>query len=522
MIRNNSAISSTQPKGSLKNTFVSGRSMNITRCTSDTTFILFSLFSAVIIVGAFFNSPPAAATGSFSDWRAEIRPFGVVDAYANLEYIDGSNLYYGNRLLEDLQVGWVRDGAAKYGGIDWNTVQPEEGSPYLWWVDSPYINVAYSSGINNMVTITPFAEWDQEKCHTATDKKLPCDMDAYRKFIISLVNHYKNQVKYWGIANEVDGGYYWTDTAENYAVLVQETADAIHFVDPDAKIVLGSIATSDFLNDFLTALNQLAPVGKQYFDVADIHYFHLATSLNFDLVGDDLDYKGAKDIYDQLRPVYTSFGYGNAEIWMTETATYSNCPAGVWPCQSEELHAADLVKRLVYPLSYGVSKVFWVTAVEWFDFNGDGPNNYFDNCGLIRNPKHNEGIYRKLAYFTYKKLVEFLAGSNWGLTSVVENSNEEHIYAVQFTTYKNSSRYVFWWDWFDEQDPSITEKDVTLSVNCSKQALVTEAVPPYSSGKEISSYQQAYAASSFVVPVINGQISFRINYSPVLIQCVGQ
>ena len=478
-------------------------------------------FYSVFLLFVFFSAHTADA-GLSNNWNNEIHPFGIEDAYANLEYIDGSNLNHGNMILEDLEVGWVRDGAPSYGGIDWNAVQPAEGSPYLWKIDSPFIRVAQSSGINSMVTITPFAKWDQAKCHEATDKKLPCDMDAYRGFIIALVQKFNKQVKYWGIANEVDGGYYWTDTAENYAILVQETADAIHFVQPDAKIVLGSMETTEFLVDFLTALNELAPEGTQYFDVADIHYFHLATSENLIIQEQYVDYKGAKEIYDRLRPVYDQFGYDTAEIWMTETATYSNCPAGLWPCQSEALQAGDLVKRLVYPLSYGVSKVFWVTAVEWFDFNGNGANNYFDNCGLIRNPKHNEGVYRKLAYFTYKKLVEFLAGSNWDLTTVVENSDVEHVYAVQFTPDGLSHRYVFWWDWFDEQDSSMTEKDVTLPVDFSGQALVTTAVPPYSSGKEIPSYQQGYATSSFTVPVVNGQISFQINRSPVLIQQAGQ
>ena len=482
-------------------------------------YILFVLFTIMSI----FYCIDAAATEGYK-WNAAVSPFGIEDAYANFEDLDGGDVFYGNMILEDLQVGWTRNGASKYGGIYWNAVQPFETSEYSWDIASTIIRGAESNGINTMVTITPFASWDQEKCHEAGDKKLPCDLDAYRSFIIALVQQFGDVVKYWGIANEVDGGEYWTDSAANYAVLVKVTAEAIHEVDPDAKIVLSAISDSDFLKEFLVTLAEFAPDGERYFDVADMHYFRLARDWRDSGYSQKLDYKGAKKIYDRLRRIYDYFGYADVPIWMTETATYSNSPSPTdfWPYQDEELHAADLVKRIVYPLSYGVAKVFWVTAVEWSNFAERGQNNYFDNCGLIGNPKNENGYYLKSAYYTYKKLIAFLAGSEWSLTDFVEESSVDNVYVVQFNNENISRpRYVVWWDWYDEY-MYMSTKRITLPVAFSGQAEVIPAVPPYTSGKEISSYQQAFAENSEIIPVIKGRISVELHRSPLLIKQADQ
>jgi len=495
-----------------------------------TAIPLWCFFLVMLSPLSIAHAPYAAASEGY-DWRAAAQPFGIEDAYANLGDLDGGDVFSGNMILEDLQVGWTRNGAAKYGGIYWNAVQPSETSEYRWDVAATTIDAAFFHGINTMVTITPFASWDQEKCHGAGERKLPCDMGAYRNFITALVQQFGDKVKYWGIANEVDGGQYWTDSAANYAVLVKATAEAIHAVDPEAKIVLSSISIPDFLNEFLATLAQLTPPGVRYFDVADIHYFRLATNVDESsyFQGQDfkpvLDYKGVKGVYDRVRRIYDFYGYADVPIWMTETATYSNNPAPTdfWPYQEEALHAADLVKRLVYPLSFGIGKVFWVTAVEWYNFSGRGPNNYFDNCGLIRNPRNYDGDYFKLAYYTYKKLVEFLAGSDWGLTDFVEQSSGDNVYTVQFNKGNLSpSRYVVWWDWYDES-VNMNGTWVTMPVDFSGQAELIPAVPAYyTSGKEIPSYQDAYAGSSMIISVINGRIFFELHQSPLFIKQADQ
>ncbi len=62
----------------------------------------------------------------------------------------------------------------------------------------------------------------------------------------------------------------------------------------------------------------------------------------------------------------------------------------------------------LYPLAYGVERVYWTTFVEWYNYNNKGVNGFFDNVGLIRNSKFGEGEYKKLSYYTFRELVQKL------------------------------------------------------------------------------------------------------------------
>ena len=46
-------------------------------------------------------------------------------------------------------------------------------------------------------------------------------------------------------------------------------------------------------------------------------------------------------------------------------------------------------------------------------------NGLFDNIGLIRNPAHGEGEYKKLSYYTLRRLVQVLYDVDWSLAELV-------------------------------------------------------------------------------------------------------
>ena len=109
--------------------------------------------------------------------------------------------------------------------------------------------------------------------------------------------------------------------------------------------------------------------------------------------------------------------------------------------ETERQQADELVKRYVYSLSLGIKKVFWVTVTEFHDFEGKGPDTYFNHVGLINNPKNDGESHKKLSYYSYKLLVEKLEGVD--LNKVETLNLRDDIFAYRF--YRGGHKvYVLW------------------------------------------------------------------------------
>jgi hypothetical protein len=439
-------------------------------------------------------------------------PFGIIDAYASIP-----NPAVTTAFLTDLRASAVRFGAPAWGGLDWGSSQSGPGAPFDFSEDDPFIGESAAAGFLNLVTLDPIAQWDTESCHTGTTQydfmKLPCDLDAYQDFVAAAVTHYADQVDHWQVYNEVDGSF-WSDTPENYAVLVKATADVIRSLQPGGVILLAGMTDGDFISRVMAKLQELDGTGRPSFDAVDFHHFEFAREfLQTDI--DDLDYRAARDHVDEYQSLFAEYGYEGTPIWITETATYSGDPADdgeiPYPPQTEKEQAGDVVKRMIYPLALGVEKVFWVTVLEWYDFNDLGVNGYFDNVGLVRNPRFGQGTYRKLAYYTYKKMTEVLSGADYG--SVTTLFDAGNVVIVSFLR-GGKPVYAVWWDYFDERSPT-GSKTVSFAVPY-RRARVTDAVPTASSGKQVGSYSTAFAVSTKTTT--NGMLTLTLGRDPLFVE----
>lgn len=212
-----------------------------------------------------------------------------------------------------------------------------------------------------------------------------------------------------------------------------------------------------------------------------------------------------------VRQGLDKYGYDNTEIWILETGAYSGKPVDMGKAlirQSEEEQASDLIKHLIYPLTFGVKKVFWA----WAMVEGTSPiddNDFFDNTGLIYDgvgPNDPGYGVKKLAYYTYKKMVEVLEGSDWNNIQTIQESDGVYVYKF----IKNGKN--IWVAWNDNAG----DKDIPISGITSSQVKITEAVPKYESGKEVVNYNTAFNTETKTVEA--SKITLTLKDKPVFVE----
>jgi hypothetical protein len=114
--------------------------------------------------------------------------------------------------------------------------------------------------------------------------------------------------------------------------------------------------------------------------------------------------------------------------------------------------------------------------------------------------------HKKLAYYTYRIIVEVLEGSDW--KNIVTIQEQERIYIYKFT---NQGKPI----WIAWNDSSIT-RTVTISGVSSNRVRTTEAVPKYESGKDVADYTTAFRTDTLAVT--NGAVALTLGQRPVFIE----
>lgn len=358
--------------------------------------------------------------------------------------------------FKNLGVKWIR-----YSGrsMAWDIVERRKGV-YDWSLCDGLFSETSKNGIHSFITVRSFNQWDQPAKKMEKGKllrpKAPTDMAGFLKFLAKAVERYDGDgiddapgspvVTHWQIENEVDGNF-WGDTPESYARLLKASYQTIKKANPKAKVVLaGASSVAGFSRFYVPLLKELQNIadkpGDRYFDVFDIHWYGYAGEYG-KIDGHDL--RGFMDSYNRT---LSSYGYGDTPLWMTETGTHGGKgvvgkSGGALPEQDEAAQAAELVKRYVYFIGNGIKKVFWFQMANAHHDNIGRPNDYFENVGLINNPRNNGDSSKKLAYYSYKFLVDMLEGSNWEMTQRIDLGKD--VYAYRFL--KNGKGiYVIWYD----------------------------------------------------------------------------
>ena len=288
--------------------------------------------------------------------------------------------------------------------------------------------------------------------------------------------------------------------SEEYAEFVCFNYQLLKQTCPECKLVLGGISSRP--NEYYKFYQKVIEAAKGSFDILDFHWAGMYGDYK-SLYGINFK-KLVSDIKDDLKNNNTK-----ADIWITEMSTYSGDPQDLkvinFPYQSERQQAIELVKRYVYPLSAGVKKIFWVKIIEWYGF-ARKINGFYDNTGLVNNPLAEGDSSGKLSFYTYKKMIEVLDGSDWNNIQTIQE--KDGIYIYKFT--KNGKP--IWVAWNDNAE----KKEITISDITPNQFLITAAVPNFESGKEIMDYNTAFETEKKVV--LEGSVTINIADSPIYIE----
>jgi len=324
----------------------------------------------------------------------------------------------------------------------------------------------------------------------------------------------KMSIKYWQYGGEPDLKVENPDKklshAQNYASELKTTYLAVKEVCSDCQVLIGGMSGAFDIEYYEEVLNNS---GGDYFDIYDFHHFG----------GFSESYRETKTRYDKLQSLFKKYDIADKPIWITETGVWSGQPLEPEDSGKQQPHeiseqeqAMQVVKRLIYPLSFGVKKVFWAWELinDW-GFDWDFPDAVWDHYGLIYNGLEHDtkgaGV-RKLSFYTYKLMIDKLEGSDWeNIQTVIDG--QDNVYAYKFTK-QGKPIYVVWWDYFDDTG---SLKTITLSVDFSGKVLITEAVPDAESGAELNPEDHPNFFKAQTLNVNDNKITVTLGKNPVFI-----
>ncbi|MBI5238709.1 MAG: hypothetical protein HY887_09880 [Deltaproteobacteria bacterium] len=316
-----------------------------------------------------------------------------------------------------------------------------------------------------------------------------------------IVEQYKDKIKYWEAGNEPDLPAPDGIAPADYVPFLRDVYEKVKSVCGDCMVVLGGLKDGTQASEnskgpvFLKSILELG--AARYFDIFNFHAGGKADAY--------LDLSNTIAVYRGILAQYQT----EKSIWITEMSTYDGDPLGAdisYPSQTEIQQASGLVKRYVYSLKLGVKKIFWNLIVERNNFGGI-TNSYFDYVGLVNNPANDGLSYNKLAYYTYKKMVEVLEGSNWDTIQGIQETNGVYIYKF------DKAGKPIWVVWND----NLAVKEITISVGSDK-VKITEAVPKYGSGIEIVDYNTGFEIKT--ESVTGGKITMTLGDKPVFVEAI--
>lgn len=372
----------------------------------------------------------------------------------------------------------------------------------------------------------------------------PVSRQAYKKWLSALVNEvnsYGRKVSGddnwhaigWNLHNEVALDY--KKTFDNdfdkatvaYANFAIDSAEILRKLSPQSKIVLAGSGEGidlrgfggDFYKSVFLKLKQ-TKLDYEPFDLWESHWFERG---NADYKTNEKGY-GVKDFIKFLK----DNEYGDKEFVIRAGGTYTGQnlqerKGFMNNYQSEQDQAGFLIKRFIYNLANGAKKIAWSTVYERDKYQGER-NVHFQYISLIydgypdgisKKQECIEGILpcpdpgfgvKKLSYFSYKKIVEMLKGSDWNNIQTIQEKDGVYVYKLS----KNGKP--FWVAWNDNP----TEKNVSISEITSNRVKITESIPKYKSGKDVADYSSSFATETKTVS--GGTISATLFRTPIYIE----
>jgi len=336
--------------------------------------------------------------------------FGVKTHYGH-QYPDPEKAVY---LMEKAGIGFSN------GGWGWAGIEKSVGkfsygtgpvSKYQDLMDKSEVDMMHSASYGNVLyTGAP------------TDTYMPetdAAMEAFANAAVwSITAHDNEYIEVWNepdMTNFNPGHVSW----ETYAKLLKVTYEKVKAVNPDIKVIGGSLVAIPLLSeDKLKGI--LDAGGGEYMDALSIHPYIWETSPLNDNFQEKLPVAGE---------LLAKMGYPDKEIWITELGW------GAGPGQkfTYEQQAAYLVQTYLMSLSYKNFGKFM-----WYDFQNDGlvETDKEDMFGLVKHWTDKKPWAAHKSFIATSFMNQLMAGAEY-----VDNStdgNDGYMYH-----YKNDGKDIY-------------------------------------------------------------------------------
>lgn len=239
-------------------------------------------------------------------------------------------LAYGGRLMymDEAELDESLDRAVRLGAkwvrtdLVWAAVEKSPGA-YDWSGFDRVVAATEKRGLELMPIILGAPTWARDPSCAAEWACQPRSMAEYASFAGRAAERYSSYgVKTWQIWNEPNIKMFWTrPNSKAYADMLERSAIAIRYVDPDATIVFGGLAAlkpSDNVIEAREFLREVCDAGAC--EVMDVFAYHPYTypDLPSNPSRDDASWTRIAEGSDSFVSILDHYGLRRVPIWLTE------------------------------------------------------------------------------------------------------------------------------------------------------------------------------------------------------------
>lgn len=361
-----------------------------------------------------------------------------------------------------LGVKWVRL------SVNWSNVVDTAGN-YHWSKVDQIVNGLYHKKINIALCIN-----GGHKRYTNSKAPVtPEEIQHWRQFAKTLVGRYREKVEHWELWNEPNTVWFWKPypNATHYVNLMKEFHTIIKAIDPEGKIVGGSLARLD-----MVFADSLFKQGfGNYIDAFTYHPYNeipeatiqsVRVSVKTPLWYTESDHSvfRLKELIDSVNPAI--------RVWQGECGYPSQDNSSGWMGNgpwSPTIQAKWLLRRMLVDLSYNADVINYFSMVEYTTGgNVDEGKGKLNSKGLLQLEK----LTTKPAYYAYQNLISVLNGPLKAALSThysIKINNEGSFYGVRSKNIKfldidngTGARLLAYWIVWKMQDRT-TDASISLT-----------------------------------------------------------
>ena len=218
------------------------------------------------------------------------------------------------------------------------------------------------------------------------------------------MKHFAGRIKYWGIWNKPNIGFFM-GTADRYREVLEAAHAAAKEADPNCVVLFGGTAGFgfDFIEEVCSKGN-----ARKCFDILNVHDYPPFPEGNY-----YLELRNATRLARRL---------GKKEVWVTETGR------GAFGDQQAAFLARAFIISLIFR-NKGINRVFWYQM--FYD-----PR---EAMGLLF-----ENGRRRRSFYAYKTLTHLLEGARWAGTARTRGGPAKgRVFALRYRT-RNSTVIAVW------------------------------------------------------------------------------